>query len=251
MTPPRPPSPYRGECTFERGKIDFARYALDRYIRGGVPRGKITQIYGEEMVGKTSLTFELIKSAQKLGIGTGFLDAELSFDARYAATVGVDLSRLWLDTPLNGERVIRGAIEGIQTGELQLLVIDSVGAMVPKARFDAEIGKVMVAERARLVTEFTRRVLPVCYDREVAVVMINHLAGTMKTDSYGNEITRPEGGKKLQYFSTLKLRMKRASKANEVDGEAVSREVTVKIDKNKVDVGDRSGLAPLHPRPGL
>ena len=223
------------------GVIPFGLYAVDRYIRGGVPVGKITQIYGEEQSCKSTLTLTLIANAQRLGKRCGFIDAELTFDPIYAATLGVDLTKLWLHTPEDGTETVEVAVEALGSGELDLLVVDSVGAIVPRAMLDSEVGKSMPAARARLVSDFVRRAMPITYFNSASLVLINHLGGSMKQDFHGNEIVAPEGGKKLQYFSTLKLRTRRVAKPLMDGDRAVASEIVVKLDKNKTDAAFREG----------
>lgn len=228
-----------------QGVIPFGLWGLDRLIRGGVPVGKITQIYGEEQSCKSTLTLTMIANAQRMYARTGsdkvcaFFDAELSFDERYARALGVDTDRLWVLKPENGDEVIEMALEGIRTGELGLLVIDSIGAMVPGAMLASDIGKSMPAARARLVSDFVRRILPASYFGQTAVVCINHLSSNMKSDFHGNEILTPEGGKKLQYFSSIKIKTRKVAKPLTEGDKAVASEIVVKLEKNKTDAAYR------------
>ena len=220
--------------------ISTGLVGLDRIIGriGGIPRGKWTHIYGEESVGKSTLTYHIIAQAQSQGLSVFLADIEATFDPEYARALGIDLDALFfihMGAEDGGEELVDRVERIVRSGSADVVVIDSVGAMVPGKMFENEVGKSMPGRRAALVSEMLARLTGPMARTNTAIVLVNQMTGTMQRDFHGNELLTPKGGRALRHYSSLNLLIKRKRKPNEdSEGEAVSSDVTIRIDKNKV-----------------
>ncbi len=198
---------------------------------GGIPRGRIIEIYGPESSGKTTVALHMVAEAQKMGGIAGFIDAEHALDPVYAKNIGVDIDNLYISQPDSGEQALEIAETMVRSGAIDIIVIDSVAALVPKQEIDGVMGEAHVALQARLMSQALRKLTPITSKSNCAVVFINQLrekVGMM----FGNPETT-SGGRALKFYSSVRLdvRKKDALKQN---GELVGNHVNVKIVKNKV-----------------
>ena len=198
---------------------------------GGLPKGRIVEIYGPESSGKTTLTLHCIAEAQKNKGTAAFIDVEHALDPKYAKNLGVDTNNLLISQPDDGEQALEIAEALIRSGELDILVIDSVAALVPKAELDGEMGDSHMGLQARLMSQAMRKLTGVVSKSKTCVVFINqirHKIGIM----FGSPETTT-GGNALKFYSSLRLEIRR--KAQLKDGERViGNRTMVKVAKNKL-----------------
>ena len=198
---------------------------------GGLPRGRIIEIYGPESSGKTTLALQAIAECQKSGGKTAFIDAEHAIDPRYAKALGVDVDELILSQPDSGEQALEIAEVLIKSGAIDLIVIDSVAALVPQAELDGEMGDSNIGLHARLMSKAMRKLAGAMNSNNCTTIFINQLrekVGVM----FGNpEVTT--GGRALKFYSTIRLEV-RKSEAIKDGTEIIGNKVNVKVAKNKV-----------------
>ena len=198
---------------------------------GGVPRGRIIEIYGPEGSGKTSLTLHIIAEAQKAGGVAAFLDAEHALDPKYANALGVDLDNLLLSQPDTGEQTLEIAEVLIRSGAVDVIVVDSVAALVPKAELDGDMGDSHMGLQARLMSQAMRKLAGIISKSNTCLVFINQIRmkiGVM----FGNPEITP-GGRALKFYSSIRLDIRRIGAIKEGTN-VVGNRTRVKVVKNKV-----------------
>ena len=198
---------------------------------GGLPRGRVVEIYGPESSGKTTLTLEVIAQCQKLGGTAAFIDAEHALDPIYAEKLGVNVEELLISQPDTGEQALEVADIMVHSGGIDVLVIDSVAALVPKAEIEGEMGDTHVGLQARLMSQALRKITGNVKRSNTLVIFINqirHKIGVM----FGSPETT-SGGNALKFYSSVRLDIRRIGTVKEGD-EAVGNETRVKVVKNKV-----------------
>ena len=198
---------------------------------GGLPRGRVVEIYGPESSGKTTLTLEVIAQCQKLGGTAAFIDAEHALDPIYAGKLGVNIEELLISQPDTGEQALEVADIMVHSGGIDVLVIDSVAALVPKAEIEGEMGDTHVGLQARLMSQALRKITGNVKRSNTLVIFINqirHKIGVM----FGSPETT-SGGNALKFYSSVRLDIRRIGTVKEGD-EAVGNETRVKVAKNKV-----------------
>ncbi|MDO4771926.1 recombinase RecA [Porphyromonas sp.] len=197
---------------------------------GGYPRGRIVEIYGPESSGKTTLAIHAIAEAQKGGGLAAIIDAEHAFDRFYAEKLGVDLSKLWISQPDNGEQALEIAEQLIRSSAVDLVVIDSVAALTPKGEIDGEMGDNKVGLQARLMSQALRKLTGYINKSNTTCIFINQLRE--KIGGYGNPETTT-GGNALKYYASVRIEIRKSTQIK--DGEEVFGHLTkVKVAKNKV-----------------
>ncbi len=198
---------------------------------GGIPRGRVTEIYGPEASGKTTLALHIIANAQKEGGIAAFIDAEHALDPIYARNLGVNTEELLLSQPDNGEQALEIAEILLKSGALDVIVIDSVAALVPKAELEGEMGDSHVGLQARLMSKALRKLTGVVNRTKTSVVFINQLREKIGI-MFGNPEVTP-GGRALKFYSSVRLDIRRIDSIK--DGtEVVGNRIRVKVVKNKV-----------------
>jgi len=198
---------------------------------GGLPKGRVVEIYGPESSGKTTLTLEVIAQCQKLGGTAAFIDAEHALDPIYAEKLGVNVEELLISQPDTGEQALEVADIMVHSGGIDVLVIDSVAALVPKAEIEGEMGDTHVGLQARLMSQALRKITGNVKRSNTLVIFINqirHKIGVM----FGSPETT-SGGNALKFYSSVRLDIRRIGTVKEGD-EAVGNETRVKVVKNKV-----------------
>ena len=198
---------------------------------GGLPRGRIVEIYGPESSGKTTVALHAIAEAQKKGGIAGFIDAEHALDPIYAKNIGVDINNLYISQPDNGEQALEIAEAMVRSGAIDIIVIDSVAALVPKAEIEGEMGDQQVGLQARLMSKALRKLTAVISKSNCIVIFINQLrekVGIM----FGNPETTT-GGRALKFYSSVRMEVRRIETLKQ-GGEQVGNRVRVKVVKNKV-----------------
>ena len=198
---------------------------------GGVPRGRIVEIYGPESSGKTTVALHMIAEAQKAGGIAAFIDAEHALDPVYAKKLGVNLDELLVSQPDTGEQALEITEELVRSGAIDIVVVDSVAALVPKAEIDGDMGDTHVALQARLMSQALRKLAGVLNKSNTVAVFINQLrekVGIM----FGNPEVTP-GGRALKFYASVRMEIRRSEQLK-VNGEIVGNRVKVKVVKNKV-----------------
>uniref|UniRef100_A0A7C5SYT5 Protein RecA n=1 Tax=Thermocrinis ruber TaxID=75906 RepID=A0A7C5SYT5_9AQUI len=198
---------------------------------GGIPKGKIIEIFGPESSGKTTLALHVIAEAQKRGGIAVFIDAEHALDPKYAQKIGVDLDNLYISQPDYGEQALEIAESLLRSGAVDVIVIDSVAALVPKDELEGEIGEAHVGKQARLMAQALRKLKSLAHNANAAVIFINQLREKIGV-MFGNPETTP-GGRALKFFADMRLDVRRIGDAKEGDSKIGSR-VRVKVVKNKL-----------------
>ena len=198
---------------------------------GGYPRGRIIEIFGPESSGKTTLTIHAIAEAQKAGGIAAFIDAEHAFDPTYARKLGVNLEELWISQPDNGEQALAIADQLISSAAVDLVVIDSVAALTPKAEIDGEMGDNKVGLQARLMSQALRKLTATISKTKTCCIFINQLREKIGI-MFGNPETTT-GGNALKFYASVRLDIRKISTLKNGD-EAIGNEVRVKVTKNKV-----------------
>jgi len=198
---------------------------------GGIPKGKIIEIFGPESSGKTTLALHMIAEAQKRGGIAVFIDAEHALDPKYAQKIGVDLDNLYISQPDYGEQALEIAESLLRSGAVDVIVIDSVAALVPKDELEGEIGEAHVGKQARLMAQALRKLKSLAHNANAAVIFINQLREKIGV-MFGNPETTP-GGRALKFFADMRLDVRRVGDAKEGDNRVGSR-VRVKVVKNKL-----------------
>ena len=198
---------------------------------GGIPRGRIVEVYGPESSGKTTLALHMIAEAQKLGGEAAFVDAEHALDPVYAKHLGVDIDNLIVSQPDTGEQALEIAEALVRSGALDVIVIDSVAALVPKAEIDGDMGDSHIGLQARLMSQALRKLAGAINKSKCVIVFINQLrekVGVM----FGNPETTA-GGRALKYYASVRLDIRKVENIKQ-DGEVVGNRARVKVVKNKV-----------------
>lgn len=217
---------------FDVSVIPTGAIALDMALGvGGIPRGRITEIYGQESSGKTTLAYHVIAEAQKAGGTAAFVDAEHSVDADYARQLGVDVDALLVSQPSTGEEALEIMDALIRSGAVDIVVLDSVAALVPKSEIEGDMGDSHVGLQARLMSQALRKIGGSVSKSNTAAVFINQIREKIGI-MFGNPETTP-GGRALKFWSSVRLEVRRIETLK-VSGEAIGTRVKVKVAKNKV-----------------
>ena len=198
---------------------------------GGIPKGRIIEIYGPESSGKTTVTLHMVAEVQKLGGIAGFIDAEHALDPTYARKIGVDVDNLYISQPDNGEQALEIAETMVRSGAIDIVVIDSVAALVPKAEIDGDMGDSHVGLQARLMSQALRKLTAVISKSNCIVIFINQLR-----EKVGIMFGSPEtttGGRALKFYSSVRMDIRR-TETLKLNGEMVGNRVRVKVVKNKI-----------------
>ena len=198
---------------------------------GGYPRGRIIEIYGPESSGKTTLAIHAIAEAQKNGGIAAFIDAEHAFDRFYAEKLGVDVDNLWISQPDNGEQALQIADQLISSSAIDILVVDSVAALTPKAEREGDMGENKVGLQARLMSQALRKLTATISKTNTTCIFINQLREKIGV-MFGNPETTT-GGNALKFYSSVRLDIRSGTAIKDGD-DVIGRQVRVKVVKNKV-----------------
>ena len=198
---------------------------------GGIPKGRIVEVYGPESSGKTTLTLHMVAEVQKRGGIAGFIDAEHALDPVYAKNIGVDIDNLYISQPDSGEQALEIAETMVRSGAVDIIVIDSVAALVPKAEIDGDMGDSHVGLQARLMSQALRKLTGVVNNTKCIIVFINQLREKVGLTFGSNETTT--GGRALKFYSSVRLDVRRIE-AIRNQGVVIGNRTRVKVVKNKV-----------------
>ena len=198
---------------------------------GGIPKGRIIEIYGPESSGKTTVSLHIIAELQKQGGIAAFIDAEHALDPVYAANLGVDLDNLYVSQPDNGEQALDIADYLVDSGAVDLIVVDSVAALTPKAEIEGDMGDSHVGLQARLMSQALRKLAAITNKKNACVIFINQLREKIGV-MFGNPETTP-GGKALKFYASVRLDVRKADTLKD-GAEIVGNRTKVKVVKNKL-----------------
>src|SRR5574344_652447 len=198
---------------------------------GGLPRGRVIEINGPESSGKTTLAIHVIAEAQKAGGIAAFIDAEHAFDRFYAAKLGVDVDNLWISQPDNGEQALEIADQLIRSSAIDILVVDSVAALTPKAEIEGDMGDNKVGLQARLMSQALRKLTATISKTKTTCIFINQLREKIGV-MFGNPETTT-GGNALKFYASVRLDIRRVTSIKDGDN-VIGNQVRVKVVKNKV-----------------
>ena len=199
---------------------------------GGVPKGRIVECYGHESSGKTTLALHIVANAQKSGGTAAFIDAEHALDPGYARRIGVDLDSLLVSQPNSGEEALAICERLVKSGAVDVVVVDSVAALVPQAEIDGEIGDCHVGLQARLMSQAMRKLAGAIAQTKALVVFTNQVREKIGV-MFGSPETTP-GGKALKFYASCRLQVQRIGAIKNTSGQVVGNRTRVKVVKNKV-----------------
>ena len=223
---------YGAESTLNVESIPTGSLSLDLALGiGGLPRGRIVEIYGPESSGKTTVTLHMIAEVQKRGGIAGFIDAEHALDPVYAKNIGVDIDNLYISQPDSGEQALEITETMVRSGAIDIIVVDSVAALTPKAEIDGDMGDSHVGLQARLMSQALRKLTAVISKSNCTVIFINQLrekVGVM----FGNPETTT-GGRALKFYSSVRLDVRRIEQLKQ-SGETIGNRTRIKVVKNKI-----------------
>lgn len=199
---------------------------------GGVPRGRIVEVYGAESSGKTTITLHIIAEAQKAGGVAAFIDAEHALDPAYAKALGVDIEELLISQPDNGEQALEIADMLVRSGAVDVIVIDSVAALVPKVEIEGEMADQQMGLQARLMSKALRKLTATLNKSKTTMIFINQIREKIGGFGFGPQTTTT-GGRALKFYSSVRMEVKRIGSVKQGDN-VIGNETTVKVTKNKI-----------------
>ena len=218
--------------TVEVPSIPTGSFGLDNALGiGGLPKGRVVEIYGPESSGKTTLTLQIIAECQKAGGSAAFIDAEHALDPEYAKALGVDIDELLLSQPDTGEQALEVTDMLVKSGSLDVIVVDSVAALVPRAELEGDMGDSHVGLQARLMSQALRKITGSIQKSNTLVIFINQIR--MKIGVMFGSPETTTGGNALKFYSSVRLDIRRIGAIKEGD-EVVGNETRVKVVKNKM-----------------
>lgn len=198
---------------------------------GGIPKGRIVEVYGPESSGKTTVALHMVAEVQKIGGIAGFIDAEHALDPAYAKNIGVDIDNLYISQPDNGEQALEITETMVRSGAVDIIIVDSVAALVPKAEIDGDMGDSHVGLQARLMSQALRKLTAVISKSNCIVIFINQLREKVGVMFGSPETTT--GGRALKFYSSIRLDVRRIE-ALKQSGEVVGNRTRIKVVKNKI-----------------
>ena len=199
---------------------------------GGIPRGRMIEIYGPESSGKSTLSIHIMAEAQKQGLPTAYIDVEQAFDAPYAGNCGLDINQLLVSQPDSAEMALGITESLVDTGNIGLIVVDSVAALVPQEEIEKDLDEATVALQARIMSKALRKLTPKAAHTNAAVVFINQLRDNIN-NTYGGERSVTPGGRALKFYSSMRVELRASHQIKERD-QPVGNHVRARVRKNKL-----------------
>lgn len=201
---------------------------------GGIPRGRIIEIYGPESSGKTTVSLHILAECQKAGGTAAFIDAEHALDPAYAEKLGVNIKELYVSQPDNGEQALEICETLVRSGAVDIVVIDSVAALTPKAEIDGDMGDSHMGLQARLMSQALRKITAITSKSNTSIIFINQLREKLNTMGFGGTPETTTGGKALKFYSSIRLDVRKIESLKDSSGEIVASKTRVKVVKNKM-----------------
>lgn len=199
---------------------------------GGIPRGRIIEIYGAESSGKTTLVLHIVSEIQKKGGKAAFIDSEHALDPEYASKIGVKTKELLISQPDNGEQALDIVEALVRSGAIDLIIVDSVAALTPKAEIEGEMGDQQIGLQARLMSRALRKLAAIAHKSNTAIIFTNQTRMQIGMMMFGNPVTTP-GGKALKFYSSVRIELKKRAQIKKGD-EIIGSRIKAKVVKNKV-----------------
>lgn len=199
---------------------------------GGMPRGRIVEIYGPESSGKTTVALHVVAEAQKMGGTAAFIDAEHALDPVYASKIGVNMDELYISQPDTGEQALEICENLVKSGAIDIIVIDSVAALTPKAEIDGEMGDSFMGLQARLMSQALRKLTSITNKTKTCVIFINQLREKIGV-MFGNPETTT-GGKALKFYSSIRLDVRKVDTIKDTQNNIIGNKTRIKVVKNKL-----------------
>jgi len=199
---------------------------------GGIPRGRITEVFGKPQSGKSTLALQTVAQAQKLGLNAAYIDVENALDPNYAAALGVDMEKLFISQPDYGEEALEICEILLRSGEINIVIVDSVDALVPKATLEGEMGDKHVANLARLMSQALRKLMALVKKANAVLLFINQTRANIQTTGYGGPQEVTSGGVALRYYTSCRIEVKIIGKLKDDDTQHGNR-VKITFLKNK------------------
>jgi recombination protein RecA len=213
--------------------ISSGSFSLDLALGvGGLPKGRIVEVFGPEMSGKSTLGLQIIAEAQKKGGKAAFIDAEHSLDPERAARIGVNIKDLIISQPDNGEEALNIMESLVKSGIIDVIIIDSVAALTPKAEIDGEMGAQFIGLQARMISQAMRKITAIAAKSKTLLIFINQIREKIGMMGYGEPTTTP-GGRALKFYSSVRIDLRRIAQIKKGE-EVVGNRVRAKVVKNKV-----------------
>lgn len=214
--------------------ISTGSLLLDKAIGvKGIPKGRVIEIFGPEASGKTTIALQILAEAQKAGLSVAFIDAEHALDVQYAENLGINLEELLLSQPDYGEQALDIAEMLARSGAIDVIVVDSVAALIPKHELEGEIGDTHVGLQARLMSQALRKLSPIVHKNKVSLIFINQVRQNISAMPFmPKEVTT--GGVALKFYSSVRLDVRRIESLKDKDGSHFGNKICIKVVKNKV-----------------
>ena len=213
--------------------VPTGSFSLDEALGvGGIPRGRIIEIFGPEMSGKTTLALSIIAQSQKKGGKCAFIDAEHALDPEYAKRIGVKTQEILISQPDSGEEALQILENLVRSGLIDIVVVDSVAALTPRAEIEGEIGDQQIGLQARLMSQALRKLTAVASKSNTAIIFINQLRSQIGTVMWGNPETTP-GGRALKFYASVRIDIRRIAQIKKGE-EVIGNRTRAKVVKNKV-----------------
>ena len=201
---------------------------------GGVPKGRIIEIYGPESSGKTTVSLHILAECQKAGGTAAFIDAEHALDPVYAEKLGVNIAELYVSQPDNGEQALEICEALVKSGAVDIIVIDSVAALTPKAEINGDMGDSHMGLQARLMSQALRKITAITSKSNTCIIFINQLREKLNTMGFGGTPETTTGGKALKFYSSLRLDVRKIESIKDSSNQVVASKTRVKVVKNKL-----------------
>ena len=201
---------------------------------GGIPKGRIIEIYGPESSGKTTVSLHILAEAQKNGGTAAFIDAEHALDPVYAQKLGVNIDELYVSQPDNGEQALEICETLVQSGAVDIVVIDSVAALTPKAEINGEMGDAHMGLQARLMSQALRKITAVASKSNTSIIFINQLREKLNTMGFGANPETTTGGKALKFYASIRIDVRKIESLKDSSNEVFANRVKAKVVKNKL-----------------
>lgn len=201
---------------------------------GGVPKGRIIEIYGPESSGKTTVSLHILAECQKQGGTAAFIDAEHALDPSYAEKLGVNISELYVSQPDNGEQALEICEALVKSGAVDIVVIDSVAALTPKAEINGEMGDSHMGLQARLMSQALRKITAITSKSNTCIIFINQLREKLNTMGFGATPETTTGGKALKFYASIRLDVRKIESLKDSSNQVIASKTRVKVVKNKL-----------------